>query len=57
MQQEEVRFCVYALIEYEDVGDPTVVHQTKVCDYSVTSKGNPQAVQFASCYNSYEDAN
>jgi hypothetical protein len=44
-------FCIYVLVEYEDVLDPSVTHHTKDCMMYVPI--NNSMVQ---CFNDYADA-
>ncbi len=47
----ELHYCIYALIEYEDVSKPKPSHMTKTCmELSIPMQ------RFTNCHNSYNDA-
>ena len=54
MKRKEVLYCVYALIEYKDVGNPGTTHHTQLCIFSEMTDATKYV--FASRSNRYESA-
>jgi hypothetical protein len=54
IQQNELRFCIYSLVEYRDVDYPSVLHHTTTCSVMVVLDENK--LSYAACDNNYAQA-